>query len=225
MVVHKDGQGREDYHDFGSKTLLNGIILPPGQTTTKDLNDAIDNIAFNENVAPFISVLQAGPKSAPRYGLKIPDNNGWTYHTEMIPRWNPPYARGYSCVQVGPSNPKWQDEVAASCRRWADKGVISFSWDQYATTNDKPNLQDLTRRIRDYARSKDPQSTFSGEELWQVEIDAEWLDYTWNWADYTDAGPTTNVLRSPRLSRRLALYPAAIGLRRDIRSRQPSSGT
>jgi uncharacterized protein (DUF1800 family) len=55
MVVHKDSQNREDWHDFGSKTLLNGIILPSGQSTTKDLNDAIDNIAYNENVAPFIS--------------------------------------------------------------------------------------------------------------------------------------------------------------------------
>ena len=150
------------------------------------------------NVAPFISVLQAGSRSAARYGLKIPDNNGWTYHTEMIPRWNPPYARGYSCVQVGPSNPKWQDEVAASCRRWADKGITSLSWDQYMTTADKPNIQDLTRRIRDYARSKDPQSTFSGEELMHVEIDAEWLDYTWNWQPYRDCQAFVNAFGSPR---------------------------
>jgi uncharacterized protein (DUF1800 family) len=55
MVVRRDSQGREDYHDQGSKTLLNGIVLPSGQTAAKDLNDALDNIAYNENVAPFIS--------------------------------------------------------------------------------------------------------------------------------------------------------------------------
>ena len=55
MVPHKDTQNRENYHDQGSKTLLNGIVLPSGQTAAKDLNDAIDNIAYNENVAPFIS--------------------------------------------------------------------------------------------------------------------------------------------------------------------------
>ena len=55
MVQHKDSQNREDYHDRGQKTLLNGQILPAGQTASQDLNAAIDNIAFHPNVAPFIS--------------------------------------------------------------------------------------------------------------------------------------------------------------------------
>ncbi len=150
------------------------------------------------NVAPFISVLQASPRTAGRYGLKVPDNNGWTYHTEMIPRWNPPYASGLSCVQVGPANPKWQDEVADACRRWADKGLPSVSWDQYFTTRDAPGMQDLTRRIRDHARKRDPESTFSGEELWSVEIDCEWLDYTWNWGPYRDCQAFVNAFPAPR---------------------------
>ncbi len=150
------------------------------------------------NVAPFISVLQAGPKTADRYGLKITDNNGWTYHTEMIPRWNPPYATGLSCVQVGPSNAQWQDEVTQACRRWADQGITSISWDQYATTDAKPNMQDLTQRIRDYARKLDPESTFSGEELWNLEIDCDWLDYTWNWGSFEDHQAFVNAFPAPR---------------------------
>src|SRR5439155_361057 len=55
MVVHKDSQGREDYHDQGAKTLLNGVQLSAGQSTDQDLNAAIDNIAYHPNVAPFIS--------------------------------------------------------------------------------------------------------------------------------------------------------------------------
>jgi len=47
--------GFEDYHDKGPKTLLNGFELPGGQSQTQELNVAIDNIAFNPNVAPFIS--------------------------------------------------------------------------------------------------------------------------------------------------------------------------
>ena len=46
---------REDYHDRGPKTLLNGVQLPAGQSTDQDLNAAIDNIANHPNVAPFIS--------------------------------------------------------------------------------------------------------------------------------------------------------------------------
>ena len=151
--------------------------------------------ALGVNVAPFISVIQASPRTAGRYGLKVPDNNGWTYHTELIPRWNPPYATGLSCVQVGPSNPGWQDEVAEACRRWADKGLPSVSWDQYFTTRDAPSIQDLTRRIRDHARSLDPESSFSGEELWNVEVDCEWLDYTWNWGAYRDCQAFVNADR------------------------------
>lgn len=55
MVQHKDSQNREDYHDRGLKTLLNGQILPAGQTANHDLDAAIDNIAFHPNVAPFVS--------------------------------------------------------------------------------------------------------------------------------------------------------------------------
>jgi uncharacterized protein (DUF1800 family) len=55
MVLHKDSQGREDYHDRGPKTLLNGGQLPGGQSADQELNAAIDNIADHPNVAPFIS--------------------------------------------------------------------------------------------------------------------------------------------------------------------------
>jgi uncharacterized protein (DUF1800 family) len=55
MPVRRDGQGREDHHDRGPKTLLNGLVLPAGQSQEQDLNAAIDNIVRHQNVAPFIS--------------------------------------------------------------------------------------------------------------------------------------------------------------------------
>jgi uncharacterized protein (DUF1800 family) len=54
MRVRVSG-GFEDYHDKGAKTLLNGFQLPGGQSQTQELNAAIDNIALDPNVAPFIS--------------------------------------------------------------------------------------------------------------------------------------------------------------------------
>jgi hypothetical protein len=171
----------------------------PHLGTEDDLLDAVRECReLGVNVAPFISVLQASPRTAGRYGLAVSEGGGWTYHTELIPRWNPPYATGLSCVQVGPANRQWQDEVAEACSRWADKGLTSISWDQYFTTRDVPGMQDLTRRIRDRARSKDPESSFSGEELWNVEIDSEWLDYTWNWGGYRDCQAFVNAFPAPR---------------------------
>src|SRR5262249_860888 len=55
MRVRRDGQGREDYHDRGPKTLLNGLVLPAEQSQEQDLNAAIDNLVKHQNVAPFMS--------------------------------------------------------------------------------------------------------------------------------------------------------------------------
>jgi len=186
---------------WGWQQAFDASLPPPFPHlgTEQDLLDAAKACRrAGVNLAPFISILQANPKTAGRYGLTVPNNNGWTYHTEMIPRWNPPYASGLSCVQVGPANAQWQDEAADACRRWADKGLPSVSWDQYWTAPDKPTIQELTRRIRDYARRLDPESTFSGESLWNVEIDSEWLDYTWNWGGYADRQAFINAFPAPR---------------------------
>jgi uncharacterized protein (DUF1800 family) len=57
-------------HDVGSKTLLNGVVLPAGQSVTKDLNDVIDNVFNHPNVAPFVatrlirSLVTSNPSSA-----------------------------------------------------------------------------------------------------------------------------------------------------------------
>ena len=43
------------FHDTGSKTLLNGVTLPAGQTGDQDLRDALDNIFEHPNVGPFLA--------------------------------------------------------------------------------------------------------------------------------------------------------------------------
>ncbi|MEP7155658.1 MAG: DUF1800 family protein [Betaproteobacteria bacterium] len=70
-------------HETGSKTLLNGIILPAGQTPEKDLKDALDTIANHPNVSPFISrqLIQRFVTSnpSPAYVARVSgvfDNNG-----------------------------------------------------------------------------------------------------------------------------------------------------
>ena len=40
-------------HDTGSKTLLNGLVLPAGQTAEQDLSAALSNIFNHPNVGPF----------------------------------------------------------------------------------------------------------------------------------------------------------------------------
>lgn len=44
----------DSYHDTGSKTLLNGTVLPAGQTSVQDLTGALTNIFNHPNVGPFV---------------------------------------------------------------------------------------------------------------------------------------------------------------------------
>jgi len=184
-----------------------GFVLPlpgpyPHLGTEPEMVEAIRECRkLGVNVAPFISVLQANPETAPRYGLKVSNNNGWTYHTELVPKWNPNYASGFSCVQVGPGNKLWHDDVLAGAKHLVDTGITSLSWDQFWTTpGPEPNMISLARDIRACARAADPESTFSGEELWNIEIDSAVLDYTWDWGGYKDCRAFTSVFPAPRVN-------------------------
>lgn len=44
----------ENYHDTDAKMLLDGVMLPAGQTAEQDLSDAINNIFNHPNAGPFI---------------------------------------------------------------------------------------------------------------------------------------------------------------------------
>lgn len=44
----------DNHHETGSKTLLDGLVAPTGQTTTQDLKTALDDIFNHPNVGPFI---------------------------------------------------------------------------------------------------------------------------------------------------------------------------
>jgi uncharacterized protein (DUF1800 family) len=45
-----------NFHDTGSKMLLNDVVLPAGQTGEQDLSDALDNIFNHPNVGPFLAI-------------------------------------------------------------------------------------------------------------------------------------------------------------------------
>ena len=48
-------QPRDNYHDKGAKTLLNGISIPAGQTIGQDFDAVMDNLCSHPNVPPFIA--------------------------------------------------------------------------------------------------------------------------------------------------------------------------
>jgi len=60
----------QDYHDTDSKTLLNGLVIPAGQSASQDLEMALDNLFNHSNVGPFITkqliqrLVTSNPSSA-----------------------------------------------------------------------------------------------------------------------------------------------------------------
>jgi len=178
----------------------------------QDMIDAVKECKkLGVNLVPFITVLQANPKTAPRYNLKVDGTKGWTYHTELIPTRNPGYATYMSSVQVGPTNKLWQEDVLVGLKYLVDIGIPSFCWDQFYTTPDpEPNMISLAKQIIDYAKKTDPECTFSGEELLNFELDANYLDYTWNWDGYMDRQVLTCAFPSPRINCCISSSPLAV---------------
>ena len=73
----------QEYHDDTAKVLLNGTVLPAGQTAEDDLAGALDNIFAHPNVGPFIGrslirrLVTSNP--TPAYVERVAaafDNNG-----------------------------------------------------------------------------------------------------------------------------------------------------
>lgn len=46
---------RDAYHDKGAKTLLQGVMLPAGQTTQQDFDAVMQNLFHHPNLPPFIA--------------------------------------------------------------------------------------------------------------------------------------------------------------------------
>ncbi|MCP4429022.1 MAG: DUF1800 domain-containing protein [Chloroflexi bacterium] len=57
----------EEEHEPGPKYLLNGVVIPSGQTGMQDINDALDHLFNHANVGPFIGrrLIQRLVKSNP----------------------------------------------------------------------------------------------------------------------------------------------------------------
>ena len=171
----------------------------PSVGTEKDLVHAVAECKrLGVNVNLFISVMGLANPSARSYGLTPPEEGGWTYHTEFIPRFRPDYGKGLLTAYISPTNPRWQREVLASCRHLIDLGCPSIGWDQFADLPTQPSLFTLIPEVRRLAKRRDPQSTLNGESASNIDNDARYLDYTWDWFSYPATG---DPARSPAPSR------------------------
>lgn len=180
------------------------IPVRPELGTVEELQQAVkESRAMGVNIAPFISVSILRNMYAKRYGVK-PANDDWTYHAELIPNFRPYYTRYWNGVLIDSNNKVWRSDMRDALQQWIDRGVSSFSWDVFQVDAGKngappPLIADVAA-IRKHARAENPESTFSGESVTHLELDAQALDYFWQWTDYIDAAPVSSVLRKPRIA-------------------------
>jgi len=157
------------------------------------------------NIAPFISIHVIANSLLPKYGVK-PGTEDWTYDQSFVPRFNPGYVvTPYVGKTVEPDNTAWQHDVAADLHRWIGAGMYSMVWDVFSNrTKDGKNAGfiPLIKNLRQLARQRDPESTFSGEivDTMGLEEDGEVLDYTWDWIEGIDVDPVQSVLKVPRIN-------------------------
>ena len=171
----------------------------------QDLIDAISACKkIGVNVSLFVSLLYLKNPDAAKYNLIPQKNNSWNYHPELIPNFNPPYATWNQAVLVEQDNPDWQRDALNSFKSYIDDGLTSFVWDVFWAQGTKPNVYDLTEKIRVAARERDDQSVFAGEGGCNIGEDYKYLDYTWNWnwcwPHYKDFRAFTSLFPAPRLN-------------------------
>jgi uncharacterized protein (DUF1800 family) len=53
-VLHTPMVMFDNFHEPGEKYLLNGFVVPDGQTGIQDIDDAVDNLFNHPNVGPFV---------------------------------------------------------------------------------------------------------------------------------------------------------------------------
>ncbi len=181
------------------------LPLPPPHPllgTEKEMVKAVAECRkIGVNVSPFISVMNASPKTAFKYG--VTSKTGYVFDPDFLPMLNPSYSVSQKgTAEVPSSNKLWQEEVLTSTKHLIDIGVSSLSWDQYFNVGPGKYLDTVVTKIRKMAKEKDPQSTFSGEAGTNMENECDYLDYTWNWDynDNCDYRALLSSLKGPRIN-------------------------
>jgi hypothetical protein len=172
----------------------------PRLGTVEELLAAIKQArAQGVGVAPFFNLKNLDDSLASRYGVAPGTGGNWAFDGGA-PTSRNPLGSPSGQFDMDTRNPVWQQDVIDEFKRWADLGVTCFAWDVFQEYG-SPGLVNTIRQVREYVRKSDPDGSFVVEPyLANMERVSLVGDYTWNWLDYTEAGPYLNAVRYPRLN-------------------------
>lgn len=185
----------------------------PELGTLEEFNRAIaDCWAKGVNVSFFVSVMTMLNPIPAKYG-QTDGREDWGYHTDFIPTLRPYYGKASRGSFADPNHPDWQADITASLLKMVERGWTSITWDQAMHKPATPNLETLFAKVRAAASAKDPEATFAGECLNNLDLDSRWLDYTWNWAlfdERMDWRALVNAYPTPRFNVNVGTSPRAV---------------
>lgn len=164
------------------------------------------------NLSLFVSVMTMLDPIPARYGW-TQGGEFWGYHTDYVPMLRPYYGKASRGSFADQSHPVWQSEVTNSLLRLIEKDWTSITWDQARYAPSEPNIETIFRAVRAAAKQNDPESTFAAEDLNNLDLDSRWLDYTWNWAlfsDDLDWRALVNAYPTPRFNVNVGTSPRAV---------------
>lgn len=185
----------------------------PELGTLAEFNHAIAECrAKGVNVSLFVSVMTMLNPIPAKYG-QADGREDWGYHTDFIPMLRPYYGQASRGSFADPNHPGWQADITASLLKMVERGWTSITWDQALHKPAAPNLETLFAKVRAAASEKDPEATFAGECLNNLDLDSRWLDYTWNWALFDqqmDWRALVNAYPTPRFNVNVGTSPRAV---------------
>jgi len=185
----------------------------PELGTIEEFNLALAECrAKGVNVSLFVSVMTMLNPIPAKYG-QTDGQEDWGYHTDFIPMLRPYYGKASHGSFADPNHPGWQADITASLLRMVERGWTSITWDQAMHKHATPNLETLFAKVRAAACEQDPEATFAGECLNNLDLDSRWLDYTWNWAlfdEQMDWRALVNAYPTPRFNVNVGTSPRAV---------------
>jgi hypothetical protein len=164
------------------------------------------------NVSLFVSVMTMLDPIPAKYG-QTDGREDWGYHADFIPMLRPYYGKASRGSFADVNHPGWQADITASLLQMVERGWTSITWDQAMHKPAAPNLETLFAKVRAAACEKDPEATFAGECLNNLDLDSRWLDYTWNWALFDeplDWRALVNAYPTPRFNVNVGTSPRAV---------------
>ena len=191
----------------------------PQLGTAAELHEAIAEAKkIGVNISAFFNcMLLRGMETAEdlaKYGREPKDlAPSWIYHSELIPRFRAYYAMDRGSAFADQSSQQWQADALAYLNGLIDSGYSSNGWDQLCGTPVEPNVYTVAAKMRQRAKQRDPESSFSAECDQNIHMESRYVDYTWNWnwfSEEQDYRALTTVYPGPRLNVNVDSSPKAV---------------